>query len=182
MSGFFSKLFGKKKEISGVDALVEDNLQELIKLSLLDIHFEIDKKSGEDGETISIDLSGPDEELLKERDGALLESIQLFLKRVAQHNYPEDRTHIVVDSSKFRDESNQELQDLAEKLKEAALDKNRPVYCRALPPKDRKIVHQYLATDSRVKSRSVGDGLYKKIKIYPQKLNDSADSSENDRS
>jgi spoIIIJ-associated protein len=182
MTGFFSKLFGKKKTATGVDALVEESLQELLRLSLLEIDYNLEKKSTEEGDVISIDLSGPDEDLLKERDGALLESFQLFLKRVAQHNYPEDRTQVIVDSSKFRDESNQELQDLAEKLKEAALEKNRPVYCRALPPKDRKIVHQYLASDTRVKSRSVGDGLYKKIKIYPQKLNDSNESQDNDRS
>ena len=56
---------------------------------------------------------------------------------------------------------------LAEKLKGIAVSKKKSVYFRALPPKERKIVHQYLADDDRVKSRSIGDGLYKKIKIYP---------------
>lgn len=59
--------------------------------------------------------------------------------------------------------------ELADKLKEIALTKGKPVYFRALPPKDRKVVHQYLAEDGRVKSRSVGDGHFKKIKIFPLK-------------
>ena len=59
--------------------------------------------------------------------------------------------------------------NLAEKLKNRAIDQGKSVYLRALPPKDRKIIHQFLANDDRVKSRSVGDGLYKKIKIYPNK-------------
>jgi spoIIIJ-associated protein len=53
-----------------------------------------------------------------------------------------------------------------------ALEQGRSVYYRALPPKERKIVHQYLAQDPRIKSRSLGDGLYKKIKIYPVKSAD----------
>ena len=59
--------------------------------------------------------------------------------------------------------------DLADRLKGIVLSKSKPVYIRALPPKDRKVIHQYLAEDSRVKSRSVGEGHYKKIKIYPTK-------------
>jgi spoIIIJ-associated protein len=74
-----------------------------------------------------------------------------------------------MDCNGFRQESNQALVDLAEKLKGIALEKGKSVYFRALPPKDRKIIHQYLAGDPRVKSRSIGDGLYKKIKIYPIK-------------
>ena len=57
------------------------------------------------------------------------------------------------------------------------MSKGKPVYFRALPPRDRKVVHQYLAEDGRVKSRSIGDGLYKKIKIFPVK-NESAPMKE----
>ena len=69
--------------------------------------------------------------------------------------------------------------DLADKLKGIALEKGKSVYFRALPPKDRKVIHQYLANDQRVKSRSIGDGLFKKIKIYPVKgqRNDVEDES-----
>jgi len=88
---------------------------------------------------------------------------------VVQHNFPDDKTNILIDCDGFREESNKALIDLAEKLKGIALEKGKSVYCRALPPKDRKIVHQYLAADERVRSRSIGDGLFKKIKIYPAK-------------
>lgn len=99
----------------------------------------------------------------------MIDALQLFLKRVIQHNFPEDRTNVVIDCNGFREESSKELIELAEKLKGIALEKGKSVYFRALPPKDRKIIHQHLAADERVKSRSIGDGLYKKIKIYPVK-------------
>lgn len=172
MSGFFSKLFGgKKKDASeGPDALVHDTLVGLIERGNFDLNFDLDSGNDDKGEPqIIVELSGPDEDMIKDRDGQMIDAIQLFLKRVLQHHYPEDRTNIIIDCNGFREESNQALVELAEKLKGIALEKGKSVYFRALPPRDRKVIHQYLASDERIKSRSVGEGLFKKIKIYPAK-------------
>ena len=70
--------------------------------------------------------------------------------------------------------------ELAEKLKGIALEKGKSVYFRALPPKDRKVIHQYLAEDGRVKSRSIGEGHFKKIKIYPTQTSEGTSVEEHD--
>ena len=80
-----------------------------------------------------------------------------------------DSLNVNLDCANFREQANEALIALAEKLKGIALDKGKSVYFRALPPKDRKVIHQYLAEDGRVKSRSIGEGHFKKIKIYPAK-------------
>lgn len=178
MSGIFSRLFGaKKKEApNSVNDLINMTLENLIEKAQFELSFEITEKQNERGENVvDIEFSGSDEDLLKENEGQLIDSFQLFLKRVIQHNFPEDRTQINIDCNGFQEDSNQALVDMAEKLKEVALEKGKSVYFRALPPKDRKIVHQYLSSDSRVKSRSVGEGLFKKIKIYPVKANQNQD-------
>lgn len=176
MTGFFSKLFGgKKKDAHSISAasspldLVNNVMSGLIEKSALDLT--IDTRSEMNGETeeITVELSGADEALLTEKEGALLDSFQLFIKRALQHQMPDARVNVSFDSNNFREEASRSLVELAERLKEKALEQGRSVYLRALPPKDRKIVHQYLADDDRVRSRSVGDGLYKKIKIYPVK-------------
>lgn len=174
MSGFFSKLFGgKKKETTPAEgssaALVSETMTGLIERAHLDLSFDVRSDNSGDVEEITVELSGPDEELLTEREGALLDSFQLFIKRVLQHQLPDARVNVSFDSNGYREETNRSLVELAERLKEKALEQGRSVYLRALPPKDRKIVHQHLASDDRVRSRSVGDGLYKKIKIYPVK-------------
>lgn len=164
--GFLSKIFGggsKKKD--GAYAVVEDTLHGLIEKSGFDLSFDI--KDGEKENSFMIELFGEDEELLKDKEGQLLDSFQLYMTRVLQHQLPDIRTSVEFDSNGFRQEANQELVELAEKLKGIVLSKKKSVYFRALAPKDRKIVHQYLADDDRIKSRSVGDGLYKKIKIFP---------------
>lgn len=173
--GFLNKIFGKKSEGSlEPKELIQETLADLLEVSGLELDFEL-KESTDD--TFVFELFGSDEEFLRKRDGQLMDAFQLFLTRFMQHRYPETRYNVIVDNSGFRDEVNRELIDLAEKLKNVAMEKGKPVYFRALPPRDRKVIHQYLADDERVKSRSVGEGVFKKIKIFPIKGSDSAETS-----
>ena len=170
MAGFFQKLFGGGKSKAGdVEAMVQDTLEGLIEKSGLDLDFDITEKKDGDNNTLAIDLSGPDEEIMRDKKGQVLDAFQLIIKRIIQHNFPVDKTNITVDSGGYREETEAALIERAESLKIIAIEQGRSVYYRALPPKDRKVVHQYLSKDPRVKSRSLGEGLYKKIKIYPAK-------------
>lgn len=175
---FFKKLFGgSKSKASGVEDLVSANMAGLLEKSGLDLTFEVRSEiDGEGNESILVQISGADEEIVKERKGQVLDAFQLYLKRVVQHNFPDERTNILVDCGGYREETEAALIERAESLKVIAIEQGKSVYYRALPPKERKIVHQYLAKDPRVKSRSLGDGLYKKIKIYPVKAESVADS------
>ncbi len=178
---FLKKIFGgKSKGKSGkVYDLVENNLQGLVEKAGFELSFEIEVTDGDDGaEKVYIEFFGSDEELLKSRDGSLLDAFQLYIRRVIQHNFPEESPIVVCDTDGFRDQANKSLISLVEKLRDRALEQGRSVYLRQLPPKDRKVVHQFLAEDGRVKSRSIGDGLYKKIKIYPVRKQDSRKENE----
>jgi spoIIIJ-associated protein len=163
----FEKLFGsRKKEVKeGPINLLDEVLDGLVNISGLDLAYEI-SKSPTDGE-FNIEFTGADEEMLTGKEGQLLDAFQLYLKRVVQHQIPDEKININVDCAGFRQQANDELIELANKLREIALAKGKSVYFRALSPKDRKTIHQYLADDGRVKSRSVGEGHFKKIKIYP---------------
>lgn len=166
MAGFFSRLFGgKKKDTSGgeLQGLVEQTLKGLLEKSGLELDMNL--RVTEEG--LIVELSGNDSELLREKEGQLIDALQFFMKRVVQHHLQDEKTEVILDSNGYREESNQALMELAERLKAIVIEKNKSVYFRALSPKDRKTVHQYLANDERVKSKSIGDGLYKKIKIFP---------------
>ncbi len=167
--GLFTKLFGGKSANTEGQSFISELLDGTIEKAGLDISYEIKATVENDKDIVKIEFHGEDEDLFTNKDGALLDAFQLFLKRALQHDQPEDSTHLSCDCNGFREKANQHLVELAEKLKNKALDQGKSVYVRALAPKDRKIVHQFLADDERVKSRSVGDGLYKKIKIYPTK-------------
>lgn len=169
MAGFLRKLFGGKSKGGDVENLIKDTLEGIIEKSGLDLTYDVQSVSDGENPSLSVELQGGDEEIMKDRKGQVLDAFQLLIKRVVQHNFPEDKTNISVDCGGYREETEAALIERAESLKNIAIDQGRSVYYRALPPKDRKVVHQYLAKDPRVKSRSLGEGLYKKIKIYPAK-------------
>jgi spoIIIJ-associated protein len=167
---FFKKLFGKSTSNQDAEELLSETLDGIFSKSGFDLEYELRVEKTAEGETLLfVELSGPDEELLKERKGQVLDAMQLILKRVVQHRFAEERISVSVDCGGYRQENEAALIERAESLKQIAIEQGKSVYYRALPPKDRKVVHQYLAQDPRVKSRSLGDGLYKKIKIYPAK-------------
>lgn len=171
MTGFFSKIFGSGKK-SDLETIVEDTLTGILEKGGFDLAYNLDVEKKEEITEIKIEFSGADEELLKDYKGQLLDAFQLILKRVTQHNFPDVMTNITVDAGGFRVESEAALIERAEHLKVLALEQGKSVYYRALPPRERKVVHQYLALDARIKSRSLGEGLYKKIKIFPVKNQD----------
>jgi len=167
--GLFTKFFGGKSGNKEGEALITEVLDGTLEKAGIDISYDIKFSTEKEREIMKVEFFGEDEELFTNKDGALLDAFQLFLKRSLQHDQPKDNTQLSCDCNGYREKANQHLVELAEKLKKKALDQGKSVYVRALPPKDRKVVHQFLAGDERVKSRSVGDGLYKKIKIYPNK-------------
>jgi spoIIIJ-associated protein len=167
MAGFFSKLFGGGEKKDNLESVVEATLNGILENGNFDLSYELNLTKKEDVTEIKIEFSGGDEALLKDYKGQLLDAFQLIIKRVTQHHFADVQTNVVVDCGGYREESEAALIERAEHLKTIAIEQGKSVYYRALPPKERKVVHQYLAQDGRVKSRSLGDGLYKKIKIYP---------------
>lgn len=168
--GILNSIFGgEKKSSKKVNGLIEETLDGIIERMGIDISYDLEISQGENESrpTIHVELFGADEKMLIQKDGQLLDALQLLLKRILQHNIESEVYNVTFDSNGFRTNMNEDLVRMAEKLKETVINKGKSVYFRALPPKDRRIVHQYISEDGRVKSRSVGEGLYKKIKIFP---------------
>lgn len=169
MAGFFSKIFGGGKKENNLESVVEETLNGILEKGGFDLSYELNIEKKEEITEVRIEFSGNDEALLKDYKGQLMDAFQLIIKRVTQHHFADVQTNVLVDCGGFREESEAALIERAEHLKKIAIEQGKSVYYRALPPKERKVVHQYLAQDGRVKSRSLGDGLYKKIKIFPAK-------------
>ena len=172
MKGFLGKLFGgaeKSKDDSSPASILADVLETIISIAKLELSFDV--LVNEETKGVKIDLYGKDEGLLLNRDGQLLDGMQLYLRRVIQHQMPDTRVDLVLDCDSYRERSDESLLKLANKLKGIVIQKGKPVYVKALPPAKRKTVHQFLADDDRVKSRSIGDGHFKKVKIFLTKDN-----------
>ena len=179
MSGFFSKLFGGSKtggsttrtSSGGTDAsaMVDETIGGVVERAGFDLAYTVDSVMNGEVEDVTVQFSGADEDILTAENGELLDSFQLFAKRVLQHKLPDVRCEVHTDANGFREKATQSLVDLTDKLKDKCLESGKSQYMRPLAPKDRKTVHQHLANDERVRSRSIGEGHFKKVKIYPAK-------------
>ncbi len=157
---------GKKEGFKNPKNLIEQVLNGVNERAGFDLSFDIEEIDGQENESYKVNFYGNDEDLLTQRDAMLLDSLQLFVKRALQHHFSEQIVNVMFDCNDYRAKENENLESMIDKLKEKVLSQGKPVYVKALAPKERRVVHQFLAKDERVRSKSIGDGHYKKIKIF----------------
>ena len=162
---FFKSLFsGSTKDFSFIEEFLDDFFKYCGFSLSCDV--EVLKEEGQ----IHIDLYGQDEELLVEQHGKLLQSLQIYLSGVLQTRLKteEEVFQIIVDSQGYMEQFEQDLMDLANRLKKEALKRKRSVIIkRPLNAFYRRKIHQDLTKDGRVETRSIGEGAFKKIRISP---------------
>lgn len=158
-------LFFKEKK-TDTRVLIESTLAKIVKAGPFLLSFEIEEDKKEN--SFNIDVFGEDEDLLKLRDGQLLIALQTQLLRACQNRLPETKISILVDSNGFWKENEDRLLSLTDHLIEKALETNSTVkFRKPLSPKQRRLVHERASGNTGVRSTSLGQGIYKVIKIVP---------------
>lgn len=161
MLGLFKgKKQNPKKEIT-------DMLNDILEKGDFSLSFQISEKE----EMFQVDIFGEDEGLLKTREGKLLQAFQFYFLCALKKKFPEFKGRITVDSNNFWEEKRNRLFSLVENLVKKAAETGHPVILnRSLPPNERRLVHEKVSKDKRVKSLSVGEGFLKSIKFVPNKM------------
>ncbi len=146
-----------------------EGVEELTQTFLREIGLNLTPTFRETPEAIWVELEGPDNYLLLERQGIVLESLQLLMGKVAARQLNLAK-RLVVDCEGRR---RQEEEDLLHQALQAAEQVRRDGRQQELPPMnayDRRLVHLELAQIEGVSTSSVdvpgGEGL-KKIVISP---------------
>ncbi len=119
-------------------------------------------------------ISGEYEDELVGSEGRTLDSMQYLLRKMMSSRLP-DRMMLSLDAGDFRQRRAEELRTRALQLAEEVKETGKTQAIPALNPAERREVHMILQEDKAIRSRSVGDGLFKKILIYkPGKGNKSS--------
>ena len=116
-------------------------------------------------QAIKCHISGAHEESIVGHEGRTLDSLQYLLRKMVSRRLPE-RMMIDLDAGNFRERRMQELQHLAMEMAEQVKESGKTRAISALNPSERRVVHVALQDDKGVRSRSVGDGIFKKVLIY----------------
>jgi spoIIIJ-associated protein len=99
------------------------------------------------------------------QDGKTLDSLQYLLRKMTARLLPA-RTKFSLEVGDYRERRlealKQQVLELAAKVRENGITQAIP----ALNPSERRLVHMVLQEDKELRSRSVGEGLFKKVLIY----------------
>ena len=136
---------------------------------------EVEVSAFDDGERIILDTHGAEVGLVIGKKGSTLDSLQYLVNRIV-YQRPGEGKMIVVDSEGYRGRREDALTDLAKKLAEKALKSGKPVQVDPMNPHDRRIVHMALADHPDVSTESEGEGMGRRVVIFPGKSPEGSES------
>jgi len=106
--------------------------------------------------------------LLIGKKGKTLEAIQLIVEKVINKKN-EKRSRTLVDIEGYMEKRNSYLKSLAKRLADKCKRFGKPMSLEEMNAHDRRIIHITLKSDKEVGTRSKGEGILRKIVIFPKK-------------
>lgn len=120
--------------------------------------------------SISLNVTGEDAGVLIGKNGQTLDALQYILNRMVNKQL-EKKVLLVIDIENYRKRKRESLIELAKKMAEKAKKLRKPVSTNPLSARDRRIIHLALKDDRQLETKSKGEGLLKKVVIYPRLKN-----------
>jgi spoIIIJ-associated protein len=181
-SGLFG-LGGRKAKIRAAlreeapGALLSE-AQEILEL-LLQKMDEPGKVSGrQEEDRIILNIETEDAGLLIGKQGQTLEALQYLLTKILAKK-SRRKVRVTIDVESYRARHTDALVQLALKNGDKVKRSGKPVTLNPMNPHDRRIVHLTLQADKELKTMSRGEGLYKKVIIYPAKKKEGQEDTAN---
>ncbi len=151
-----------KRKVPDQIRKVESMLNDLFLKAKLNIKATYKHTNG----SVEFDLSGKDSDLLLEKNGTLLDAFQYLVNRMIPRNI---KMKIVLECESFRRNRVRELQSMAEKAASKVRDFGKPYLFSPMNPAERRQIHLALQDDKMISTESLGEGHYKRVKVYIKK-------------
>lgn len=145
-------------------ALAKETLENILALIPVEASVSAEQVDGNIALTIEGDKSG----LLIGRKGKTLDALQFIVNRIVNKTL-DRRTRVVVDSENYRQRRRDSLTQMALRMGDKAKRIGKPVTTNPLNPRERRIIHLALKEDGRLNTKSKGEGLLKKVVIFPKR-------------
>ncbi len=149
-------------EISQADLdQVKDDLEKILQLMGFPASVEVSNEANK----ITAHIGADHDDAIIGPEGQTLDSLQYLMRKIISRRV-EGKVLFSLDAGDYREQRRQELEAKALQLAEEVRETGRTKSIPALNPAERRIVHMTLQNDRSIRSRSVGDGHFKKILIY----------------
>jgi spoIIIJ-associated protein len=128
------------------------------------MHMDYEVKLRNDG---VLEIAGDGTGLLIGKHGQTLDALQFIINRIANKNR-EDMVHITLDTEQYRERHIERLKSMAIKMGQKARKTGKSVSLEMMNPYDRRIIHLTLKGEPDLNTRSIGEGVFKKVVIQPK--------------
>ncbi len=151
-----------EEEELGPEEALEELLEEIGDAFGLDVRVEVEQSAG----VLSGRVKGEDVGLFIGRRGQTIDAVQHLAQRIVFPGGPSP-SRVVVDADGYRERRAELLRDDADDAAEEALRLGHAVELDAMPPSERRIVHEYLRERGTVETHSEGDEPDRYIVVSP---------------
>ncbi len=148
-----------------VETIIKGTVITLIKKMGLEVD-NVDVQIEEESYVVSIESE--DSAILIGKQGRTLDSLQ-FLTNCMVDSRMRNNRRVVLDVAEYRERRKQRLTKLAKAVADRVARTGQSVLLEWMNPYERRIVHLALEPDERVTTRSDGNGVYKRVRVLPQK-------------
>jgi spoIIIJ-associated protein len=142
-----------------------DQVRDLADRLLIGLGLAVQARARDAGETIEVDLTGPDRDYLLDRRGEALNAVQYLLNRIVYRGRKGKKIH--VDSDGFRRVREEEIVEIALRTAEKVRAQGEESLLSPMNPYERRLVHLAMREVEGIDTRSVGDGFLKRVAIFP---------------
>jgi len=154
-----------KAQVAAPDQGTIDEISGLLKQMLRLLDFNAEVQTELNNNRLFARINSADNEAIIGREGENIDAMQYLLRKIISHKFP-GKILFTLDVGDYRVNRKKDLEtralEMAAKVKETGVSQ----IISALNPSERRIVHVALHDDTAIRSVSVGEGLFKKIRIY----------------
>lgn len=113
---------------------------------------------------IYVEMQGNDSGTFIGYRGETLNALQTVLTSIA-NKHLETKAHIVLDIAGYREKRQKALEELSDKLSKTVIRTGKQVTLEPMSAYERKIIHNHLQSNEKVKTYSIGEEPYRKVVI-----------------
>ena len=143
---------------------VHERVKEFVERTLEAMGLALEVTVSDTPDSVRIDLSGEEGEVLLRRRAEALDALQHIVNTGFRRELKDDRT-FVVDCLDYRKAKDAELRQMARFMMERARSSGTPQEMGPLNPYARRLVHLTVAEDPQLSSESIGDAFLKTVII-----------------
>ncbi len=114
---------------------------------------------------VQVNISGDHIETIIGPEGNTLDAMQYLVRKIVSQKFSE-KIMLSMDAGDFRATRKRELEELALEIARIVKDGGKSRIIAPLNPAERRTIHVTLQDDKTIRSKSIGEGLFKKIKVY----------------